>query len=378
MKKFSDFFESYASTNMSDNPGNDLISTGVANHYTPVENILTNIRNLFCVKRGILAQKAADDVSIVLSSEFFTSVDKINNLMNCTINDVDHTSLKDYIFAQGLTKMSIVRRSPIGQYDVYFSAPDLKTANVPADNTTCCGDDCKSCDCKCKDNCNCEDPYAVNLPKVRYYEMYNDEDEIAYSTLINESGDDDDDELEALTQNDVIDIVSEKNKKKAAKKLSELVAQEMTLPENIYFAAVKSKSGRESIALRWKYKTARPFDEKIEITRSIMNIYGVGKNAIWIDVWKTKPIKLRLPDEINDLLENLLELLGAKETQDRCCWRIPEPDTDNKQDDEDEKKDTEDTKDTNDDVSDDSKLTVDDSQNINNQEDLDRSYDQKY
>ena len=27
-------------------PGNQLLKTGVTNHYTPIENILTNVKNL--------------------------------------------------------------------------------------------------------------------------------------------------------------------------------------------------------------------------------------------------------------------------------------------------------------------------------------------
>ena len=50
MKKLSRIF------NESVQPGNQLNKTGVTNHYTPIQNILTNIKNLFCLLLGVVAE----------------------------------------------------------------------------------------------------------------------------------------------------------------------------------------------------------------------------------------------------------------------------------------------------------------------------------
>ena len=63
------------------NPGNALLKTGIMNHYTPIQNILTNIRNLYCCHLGIAAELGEDNVSIKLSSSRFTSPQKVNELL---------------------------------------------------------------------------------------------------------------------------------------------------------------------------------------------------------------------------------------------------------------------------------------------------------
>ena len=75
MKKFSSFNENFTETN----PGNAL---GVTNHYTPVQNIVTNISNLFCVRLSIVATVAEDGFSIKLSSVQFTSEQKTSEILH--------------------------------------------------------------------------------------------------------------------------------------------------------------------------------------------------------------------------------------------------------------------------------------------------------
>ena len=36
-------------------PGNQITKTGVTNHYTRIQNILTNVKNLFCLLLGVVA-----------------------------------------------------------------------------------------------------------------------------------------------------------------------------------------------------------------------------------------------------------------------------------------------------------------------------------
>ena len=85
-----------------------------------------------------------------------------------------------------------------------------------------------------------------------------------------------------LIYNISIEIINSKDKVKAAKQLELLVAQEMELPREYYFAGVKSKDGDESIALRWKYVKKRPHNKSSEVTRSLMNIFDMSKEGIWI------------------------------------------------------------------------------------------------
>ena len=83
MKKLSRIF------NESVQPGNQLNKTGVTNHYTPIQNILTNIKNLFCLLLGVVAEVGEDNVSIKLSSSQFVSKQKTEELLfRAMYNDV--------------------------------------------------------------------------------------------------------------------------------------------------------------------------------------------------------------------------------------------------------------------------------------------------
>ena len=88
-----------------------------------------------------------------------------------------------------------------------------------------------------------------------------------------------------------------------------------------YFAAVKFKNGDESIALRWKYIKRRPHGKSSEITHTLINIFGLGKDAVWIGDFD-KNAKFQLPEETKKLIESILELLGAEKTSDSCIYKI--------------------------------------------------------
>ena len=110
MKRFSNVINEACATS-NQQPGNALVKTGVTNHYTPIQNILTNIRNLYCVHLGIVADEGEDGVSVKLTSSLFVNDQKINELLYMPLfNDVNYegSCLASYIQAQGLTKITKV------------------------------------------------------------------------------------------------------------------------------------------------------------------------------------------------------------------------------------------------------------------------------
>ena len=122
MKKFSRVYENCVTDDV--NQGNALSTTGVTNHYTPVQNILTNIKNLFCAQLSIAAAVAEDGVSIKLHShKFVTEKDAEAVLSEPIYNGIN---LKTYIQQQGLDKCTAINH---GQYfTVVFSPSDVKVA----------------------------------------------------------------------------------------------------------------------------------------------------------------------------------------------------------------------------------------------------------
>lgn len=69
------------------NPGNQMFS-GVSNHWTPIDNIVTNVKNLFGIHMGIVASVAEDGVSIKLHSSKFYSKE---NTMKILYETMYHT-----------------------------------------------------------------------------------------------------------------------------------------------------------------------------------------------------------------------------------------------------------------------------------------------
>ena len=121
MKKFSNLNEACVTSDV--NPGNSL-AIGVSNHYTPVQNIVTNIKNLFSMIIPIVASVAEDGVSVKLNSSKFVSKSEITKLLNQPI--YQSQSLKTFISQQGLDLIKMIN---LGQYwVVYFSPSDVKQA----------------------------------------------------------------------------------------------------------------------------------------------------------------------------------------------------------------------------------------------------------
>ena len=240
MKKYSTFNEALCATT-DKNPGNSL-SCGISNHYTPVENIVTNVKNLFCAMLGVVAAVGEDGVSVKLHSTQFTSEKNVyDRLYNIMYNS---QSLYSYITQQGLTACKLVN---VGQYFiVYFSPVDL--ANATAANDAVAKELAKCCD-----GCApCSEMLDMNI-------------EEAELSTINESNDEDEEELEKIRAKEVTTVLKMKDKVKAAKELGIMVSQQISLPTEYYFSGVKSKDGDESIALRWKYIKRRPHGKSIEI-----------------------------------------------------------------------------------------------------------------
>lgn len=309
MKRFSDFSKEL-SKNINEkcvttdiNPGNALSDTmGVTNHYTPVQNILTNVKNLYACRMSIAASLAEDGFSIKLNSSKFISEEEIKKMLYTPL-DAQTMPLGQYITSQGLDKIKMVKVGDF--YVVYFSPKDIKAAEPGLEAT------------------QAEAPVK---------EMLDYDIEEAEITTITE--DEDDEELEDLTKKELSKLIDEKDKVKAAKQFMQIVSQQMELPREYYFAGVKDKDGKESIALRWKYTKRRPHKKTAEVTRSLINIYGNEKDGIWVGDFDEKSY-FQLPDEVKKLIENILELLGAEKTNDKCVYSLGEK-SDKK---EDEKKD---------------------------------------
>ena len=338
MRKFTQIVESAKTADVQ--PGNALATTGVTNHYTPIENILTNINNLFCLRLGVVAAVGEDNVSIKLHSTKFVNEESINSVLN---NPLDRfTTLAGYIMQQGLTKMTKIN---LGMYwVVYFSPEDVATAKNPATMV-------KSI-CPCPGECN---------------ESFLNEFE--FTQIIKE--DDGEEEMKSETVEKVLELLDGPDKVKAAKQLELLVSNEISLPREYYFSAIKFKSGEEAIALRWKYTKKMPFGKaegegefkeiSIENTRSVMHIFGKGEKAIWVQDFAEDSL-IELPDEVKKLIESILDLLEADKTDDPSVFSLTgerkeredkkEDDEEDKENDKKDKKEEDDNKDNSDDEDD--------------------------
>lgn len=313
MKRFSVYLNEGCTT--SDvNPGNSYPNTGVMNHLTPVGNIVTQVRNLFAPLTGVVASVGEDGFSVKLNSSKFTSKEAVNSILyDNTI--MRGTTLSSYIISQGLETMKIV---PIGQFFVvYFCPSDIK-ATVPGQEPEPC-------------KFPCTEMQQYDIEEVEMVSLNENYDE----SLVVES--DDDEEMEDLTHKKIVELITSKDKVKAAKQFELLITQEIELPRDYYFAGVKSKDGDESIALRWKYTNKRPHNKTSEVTRSLINIFDTSKEGIWVQDFD-KDSYFNLPEEVKKLIENILDFIGAKKTNNPAVWSLEDvKDEDEEGKDKDEK-----------------------------------------
>lgn len=307
MKTFSRYILESGCATADTNQGNSLTNTGVTNHLTPIGNIVTNIKNMFCTRLGVVANVGEDGVSIKLNSSYFTDPESVKSVLY-NYNIMRGTCLANYIIAQGLDNMTSVN---LGQFIVvYFSPKDIVTA-MPA-----------------------IEPEQNTLPCT---EQFFDAEMLS---IVKE---DEDEELVDLTKQKLHEIFVSKDKVKAAKQLEILVGQEMELPREFYFAGVKDVKGNESIALRWKYTKRAGKHQTTEITKSILNIYDDSNEGVFVGDFD-KDSMFTLPDEVKTLIEHVLEFIGAKKTNDLCIYSLEDSSNDNKKDKEDKESANDDNK----------------------------------
>lgn len=285
MKTFTILNEQCATSDV--NPGN-LGSLGVTNHLTPVQNILTNVRNFFATQLGVVASLGEDGVSIKLNSSKFVNKEEIEKILN---NPIQKTmSIKQYIQAQGL---DLIKMIALGQYWViYFSPSDVKTA-MPG-----------------------MEAVPATAPVKEQLDFNIEEAEVTTYKMLFE---DEDEEVTNPNKDELNEIINMTDKVKGAKKLTSLVAKEIEFPREYYFASVKTSNGKEKIALRWKYTKRTGIKETSELTKSLMYIYEDGQ-IFCPDLDKDSMFKL--PTETNTLVNNVLDMFDAEKTNDSAVFKI--------------------------------------------------------
>lgn len=333
MKKFSTFYEGFTEKN----DGNG-INKSVTNHYTPIQNILTNINNLFCSRLGIVATESEDSYSIKLTSSKFKSEKAIDDLLYMPLySDVNYqqSTLAAYIQLQGLNKITKINLG--GYWVVYFSPTDIKAAENPANKEANIA--AYQCDPGC---CDCCCPAEMKESVLEEFE---------YKVQFLNESDDDEVELEDEQLKEILNLLNDGNKIKAAKALDEYISKIMELPDEYYFAGVKFKDGEESVALRWKYNKKLPHNMKVENTRSLMHIFVNDNedepNTIWVQDFDKESI-VKLPKDVDTMIHNILDLFNAEETDDPAVFTIgtKSKTRKSKDEDKDEDKDKEEKKDT--------------------------------
>lgn len=277
------------------NPGNG-VALGVTNHYTPIDNIVMNVRNLFGTFLGFVATKGDDGVSLTLASSSFTNPQKTQELVYSYYVNFGGgcTYLVDYIRNQGLQGFKVIDLG--NSCIVCFFPTDIKNAGKDA-------------------VMNAVPVKAIQDANMHECEMIGG---LCDRRLINE---DSEVELEDRTHEELAEIINNTNKVKAAADFAARLEHAVKLPENMYIKATKDAEGHESISLRYKTVKRRPFGGKMDSVTSLMNIYCTGANAIWVDAYLNKSM---YDDTIIDTIEAILQYLGAEATSDEAIWNLPE------------------------------------------------------
>lgn len=269
-----------------------LSTVGVTNHYTPIQNIITNVRNLFAPYFGLVVEPGEDGVSIKIHNSGFISQQAVNDILYKKVDRF--TSVADYICQQGLCAIKLVN---VGKfYVVYFCPTDIKIAEDP-------------------NVMNSDLPAEIEVAPCREQLEYNIEE--AELSSIHESAWDE--EMEDKTKEELIEILDQDDKIKAAGAFNDKLSHVITLPEGVYVKAVKDEAGNESIAIRKKFIKRRPFGQSSEVVKSLINIYHTGNDGIWVDPFDNKN---SLDEETCNLINSILSWLGAEETGDPCVWKL--------------------------------------------------------
>ena len=266
------------------------MTQGVMNHYTPIDNIIINTRNIFGALLGLVVSKGEDGISLKIQSSSFTNPEVTSNILyNSTFDG--HTYLYTYIMNQGLRGLKIL---DLGSTCIaYFFPNDL--AEDPCSNDACCG---------CRE---------MKESRISECELATIEE-----SSVNE---DQEVELEDRTKEELAEIINNNNKVKGAADFVNKMANVITLPENMYIKATKDIDGHESISLRYKTVKRRPFGGKMDNVTSLMNIYCTGANAVWVDAFLNKGL---YDDDVINVINSILQFIGAEETSDEAVWNIPD------------------------------------------------------
>lgn len=266
------------------------MTQGVMNHYTPIDNIIINTRNIFGALLGLVVSKGEDGISLKIQSSSFTNPEVTRNILyNSTFDG--HTYLYTYIINQGLRGLKIL---DLGSTCIaYFFPNDL--AEDPCSNDACCG---------CRE---------MKESRIIECELATIEE-----SSVNE---DQEVELEDRTKEELAEIINNNNKVKGAADFANKMANVITLPENMYIKATKDIDGHESISLRYKTVKRRPFGGKMDSVTSLMNIYCTGANAVWVDAFLNKGL---YDDDVINVINSILQFIGAEETSDEAVWNIPD------------------------------------------------------
>lgn len=264
------------------------LTQGVMNHYTPIDNIVINVRNLFGALYGLVVSKGEDGVSLKIKSTNFTTPQATQEMLQ-TLTFDGFTYLYNYIVNQGLRAMKIV---DLGTTCVaYFCPDDLGNVTVG--------------------NCPCEELKAAGIT----------EGEMFGPKQTNRINEDSEVELEDHTKEELAEIINDTNKVKAANDFANKISTDIVLPENMYIKATKDAEGHESISLRYKTTKRRPFGGKVDVITSLMNIYKTGPAGIWVDAFLNPDM---YDEDTIDIINNILTFIGAEKTSDEAVWNIPE------------------------------------------------------
>lgn len=288
MKKFSTLLKKVElKESIGMNPGNQM-SLGLTNHWTPIDNIITNVNNLFGLQYGLVVRKGSDNVSLTITSSQFGDTEETAQryLYSCVCGG---KYLAQYIQEQGLNQVSLIQTGN-AEFVFRFYANDINNGSCDAEVAAM---GASACDMDANTSC-CESEL---------------------SRSINE----DEEEMEDTTAREFAEIINTDDKIKAAQDFADKVATKMELPENLYFKATKDTDGNQSIALRYKYEVPRPFNKKQETVVSLMNFYKTGDDAVWVGAYINTQ---QWDEDILQLIDNLLKLVDAHETSNKYVYSI--------------------------------------------------------
>lgn len=271
---------------------NNTQKIGVTNHLTPVENIVTNVRNFFSAQMSMVVSKAEDGFSLKCTSSLWSTESDARDAIYLPIWN-GKTSLYNYVSMQGLSCVKVII---IGQdVIVYFCPYDIQQSY----GGSCCG----------YPKIACKEQKIEHLGDIEY-DQFGEIKEDAWQP---------EQEIEDTTKKDIRQLLGSNDKVKAAKAFAEIIKQNMRMPENYYITAVRDEDGNESVALRYKHDVRKPFGKTATVTKTLVNIYGLGDNGIWVNDADNPN---GMDQEIKGVIDDMLNFVGVRRTGDACCFTI--------------------------------------------------------